>query len=269
MWLAREEGAKFWLSVMNELGSRGGQDVPVAVVDGLKGFPEAIEAVFPDAVAQTCIVHLMRHSLARAAWKERRELAAAIRPIHQAPTAEAAAAALDGFEAGPWNGKYPAIAGSWRAAWDRVVPFFAFSAAIRRAVYTTNAIESPTPRCAGRCGRTAASPATGPPQPLRRLAQPLGSATSDRSASPASRARTAVSRSERPQPRWISSVRSRQSADLSLRSPFNAPVSAASSRQFPGSSDDSSSQSRSAISIAQPPCQDDRHHIETQSTKTS
>ncbi len=163
MWLAREEGAKFWLSVMNELGSRGGQDVPVAVVDGLKGFPEAIEAVFPDAVAQTCIVHLMRHSLARAAWKERRELAAAIRPIHQAPTAEAAAAALDGFEAGPWNGKYPAIAGSWRAAWDRVVPFFAFSAAIRRAVYTTNAIESPTPRCAGRCGRTAASPATAPP----------------------------------------------------------------------------------------------------------
>ncbi len=142
MWLAREEGAKFWLSVMNELKARGVQDVLIAVVDGLKGFPEAIEAVFPDAVVQTCIVHLMRHSLAHAAWKERRELAAAIRPIHQAPTAEAAEAALDDFEAGPWNGKYPAIAGSWRAAWDRVVPFFAFSAAIRRAVHTTNAIES-------------------------------------------------------------------------------------------------------------------------------
>ena len=141
MWLAREEGAKFWLSVMNELGSRGVQDVLIAVVDGLKGFPEAIEAVFPDAVAQTCIVHLMRCSLAHAAWKERRELAAAIRPVHQAPTAEAAAA-LDGLEAGPWNGKYPAIARSWRAAWDRVVPSFAFSAAIRRAVHATNAIES-------------------------------------------------------------------------------------------------------------------------------
>ena len=142
MWLAREEGAKFWLSVMNELKARGVQDVLIAVVDGLKGFPEAIEAVFPDAVVQTCIVHLMRYSLAHAAWKERRELAAAIRPIYQAPTAESAEAALDDFEAGPWNGKYPAIARSWRAAWDRVVPFFAFSAAIRRAVYTTNAIES-------------------------------------------------------------------------------------------------------------------------------
>ena len=142
MWLEREEGAKFRLSAMNELKARGMADALIVVVDGLKGFPEAIEAAFPDAVVQTCLVHLMRHSLAHAAWKERKALSAALKTVYQAPTAEAAEAALDAFEAGPWGGKYPAIARSWRSAWDRVVPFFAFSQPIRRAVYTTNAIES-------------------------------------------------------------------------------------------------------------------------------
>ena len=142
MWLEREEGAKFWLSVMNELKARGMADPLVVVVDGLKGFPEAIEAVFPQAVVQTCLVHVMRYSLAHASSKERRELSSALKAIYRAPTAEAAGAALDEFEAGPWGAKYPAIARSWRSAWDRIVPFFAFSEPIRRAIYTTNAIES-------------------------------------------------------------------------------------------------------------------------------
>lgn len=142
MWLEREEGAKFWLSAMNDLKARGMADALIVVVDGLKGFPEAIEAVFPDAVVQTCLVHLMRHSLAHASWKERKAMSAALKTIYQAPTADAGEAALDAFEAGPWGAKYPAVVRSWRSAWERVAPFFAFSEPIRRAVYTTNAIES-------------------------------------------------------------------------------------------------------------------------------
>ena len=142
MWLEREEGAKFWLSVMNDLKARGMADALIVVVDGLKGFPEAIEAVFPNAVVQTCLVHLMRHSLAHASWKERRAMSAALKTIYRAPTAEAAEAALDDFEAGTWGEKYPGVVKSWRSAWDRIVPFFAFSEPIRRAIYTTNAIES-------------------------------------------------------------------------------------------------------------------------------
>ena len=112
------------------------------MVDGLKGFPEAIGAVYPEAVVQTCIVHLLRYSLAHGSWKERRALAAALRPIYQAPTEAEAAAALDDFEAGPWGRKYPAIVRSWRSRWAEITPFLAFSAPIRRAIYTTNAIES-------------------------------------------------------------------------------------------------------------------------------
>ena len=111
-------------------------------MDGLTGFPEAIESAYPQATVQTCIVHMIRHSLAHASWKERKALAAAPKAIHQAPTEAAAAAALDAFEAGPWGRKYPGIVRSWRSAWEQVVPFFAFSAPIRRAIYTTNAIES-------------------------------------------------------------------------------------------------------------------------------
>ena len=127
---------------MNELKAHGLRDVLVAVVDGLKGFPEAIESVYPQATVQTCIVHMIRHSLAHASWQERKALAAALKAIYQAPREAAVAAALDGFEAGHWGPKYPGIVRSWRASWDRVVPFFAFSAPLRRAIYTTNAIES-------------------------------------------------------------------------------------------------------------------------------
>ena len=104
MWTAANEGAKFWLRVMNELQARGVRDVLIAVVDGLKGFPEAIEAAFPEATVQTCVVHLIRYSLAHASWKERKELAGALRPIYQADTLEEAEEALDGFEAGPGVG---------------------------------------------------------------------------------------------------------------------------------------------------------------------
>ena len=142
MWTAANEGAKFWLGVMNELKARGVRDVLIAVVDGLKGFPEAIEAAFPEATVQTCLVHLIRYSLAHASWKERKELAGALRPIYQADTVEEAEEALDGFEASSWGRKFPAIVRSWRRNWTQVIPFFAFSKPIRRVIYTTNAIES-------------------------------------------------------------------------------------------------------------------------------
>ncbi len=142
LWLGQAEGAKFWLRVMNELKARGTTDILIAVVDGLKGFPDAITAVFPQTVVQTCIVHLLRYSLQFASWKERKALAAALKPIYQALNAEAASAALAAFETGPWGQKYPPIAQGWRRNWERVIPFFAFSPAIRRLIYTTNAIES-------------------------------------------------------------------------------------------------------------------------------
>ena len=142
LWIEQTEGAKFWLSVMNELKTRGVGDVLIAVVDGLKGFPDAIEAVFPQATVQTCLVHLIRRSLAYVSYKERRALAAALKTIYRAPTEAAAQTALEALEAGAWGQKYPAIMRSWRSAWEHVVPFLAFSQPIRRAIYTTNAIES-------------------------------------------------------------------------------------------------------------------------------
>jgi transposase-like protein len=141
LWIAENEGAKFWLSVMNELRNRGVQDVLIAVVDGLKGFPEAITAAFPEATVQTCIVHLVRHSLNFCAWKDRKAVAGDLRRIYGAPTAEQAAAELDAFEE-KWAGKYASIAPAWRRAWQEVVPFFAFDPSIRKIIYTTNAIES-------------------------------------------------------------------------------------------------------------------------------
>ncbi|MGH3157642.1 MAG: IS256 family transposase [Streptosporangiaceae bacterium] len=142
LWLGQAEGAKFWLRVMNELKTRGAADILIAVVDGLKGFPDAITAVFPQTVVQTCIVHLLRYSLQFASWKERKALAGALKPIYQALNADAALAALAAFEDGPWGQKYPPIAQGWRRNWERVIPFFAFSPAIRKLIYTTNAIES-------------------------------------------------------------------------------------------------------------------------------
>ena len=123
--VADNEGAKFWLSVMNELRNRGVQDVLIAVVDGLKGFPEAITAAFPQATVQTCIVHLVRHSLNFCAWKDRKAVAADLRRIYEAPTADQAAIALNAFEAA-WGDKYASIAPAWRRAWEEVTPFFAF-----------------------------------------------------------------------------------------------------------------------------------------------
>ena len=142
LWLEQNEGAKFWLRVLNELKNRGVEDLLMAVVDGLKGFPEAIQAVFPDATVQTCIVHLLRHSLDFCSWKDRKPVAAALKGIYRAVDAAAGEAALADFEEGPWGRKYPAIAQSWRRAWNEVIPFYAFPDQVRRIVYTTNAIEA-------------------------------------------------------------------------------------------------------------------------------
>jgi len=142
IWIEQTEGAKFWLRVMSEIKNRGTHDVLIAVVDGLKGFPEAIQTVFPEALVQTCIVHLIRYSMQFASWKERKAVAAALKPVYGAESAAAAAARLEEFDAGPWGAKYPAIASSWRRNWEQVIPFFAFPVAVRRIIYTTNAIES-------------------------------------------------------------------------------------------------------------------------------
>lgn len=142
LWIEQTEGAKFWLRVMNDLKNRGIQDILIAVVDGLKGFPEAISAVFPQTVIQTCIVHLIRHSLTFVSWKDRKAVVPALRAIYRAKDVDAGLAALDDFDAGPWGQKYPAITQSWRRNWDHVVPFFAFPESVRRIIYTTNAIEA-------------------------------------------------------------------------------------------------------------------------------
>jgi putative transposase len=142
LWLEQNEGAKFWLRVLNELRNRGVEDILLALVDGLKGFPEAIQAAFPETTVQTCIVHLLRHSLDFVSWKDRRAVAAALKEIYRAVDPVAAEAALTAFEAGPWGQKYAAIGPSWRRAWTEVVPFYAFPADVRRLLYTTNAIEA-------------------------------------------------------------------------------------------------------------------------------
>ncbi|MGE8591690.1 MAG: IS256 family transposase [Alcaligenes sp.] len=142
LWIEGTEGAKFWMKVFNDLKTRGVSDILIAVTDGLKGMPEALAAVFPATTLQTCIVHLIRNSLDYASWKDRKALAAAIRPIYTAVSAEAAAAELEAFADGPWGQKFPTVSASWRNAWDRVIPFFAFPPAVPRVIYTTNAIEN-------------------------------------------------------------------------------------------------------------------------------
>ena len=142
MWLGKGgEGSKFWLGVCTELRNRGVTDVLIVCCDGLTGFPEAIEAVWPAATVQTCVVHLIRASIKYVTWKDRKAVAAALRPIYAAPTVEAAADALDTFEI-EWGDRYPAIVDLWRRNWERFTPFLAFDPAIRRIIYTTNAIES-------------------------------------------------------------------------------------------------------------------------------
>ena len=142
LWIEGTEGAKFWMKVFNDLKTRGVNDILIAVTDGLKGMPEALATVFPATTLQTCIVHLIRNSLDYASWKDRKLLAAAIRPIYTAANAEAALAELDAFEQGPWGKKFPTVVAAWRRAWSHVIPFFAFPPQIRKVIYTTNAIES-------------------------------------------------------------------------------------------------------------------------------
>ena len=142
LWIEQTEGAKFWLKVFNDLKTRGTQDILICVVDGLRGFPEAIEAVFPQAMIQTCIVHLIRNSLNYVAWKDRKALAGQLKPVYEAVSAEAAEAALGAFEQSPLGIKCPPIAQAWRRQWAQVIPFFAFPPEVRKLIYTTNAIES-------------------------------------------------------------------------------------------------------------------------------
>jgi putative transposase len=141
LWISENEGAKFWLSVVTELKNRGVQDIFIACVDGLKGFPEAIEAVFPKTQVQLCIVHLVRHSLNYASWKDRKRMAADLRTIYGAATAEQAAQHLEAFAA-QWDATHPTVSRIWRRNWDRIIPFFGYPADIRKVIYTTNAIES-------------------------------------------------------------------------------------------------------------------------------
>jgi putative transposase len=141
LWLAQNEGAKFWLQVVTELRNRGVQDIFIACVDGLKGFPEAIEAVFPKATVQLCIVHMVRYSLNYVSWKRRPEVAADLRRIYQSVTAEEAEIRLGEFE-DKWDEAYLPIGQSWRRNWPRLIPFFDYPPEIRKVIYTTNAIES-------------------------------------------------------------------------------------------------------------------------------
>ncbi|MFY2992001.1 IS256 family transposase [Achromobacter xylosoxidans] len=142
LWVEQTEGAKFWLKVFNELKTRGCQDILIAVVDGLKGLADAIATAFPRTTVQTCIVHLIRNSLDYAGWKDRKAVAAALRPIYAAASAQAAEQALQAFADGPWGTRYPTIVAAWQRAWENVTPFFVFPPDIRRVIYTTNAIES-------------------------------------------------------------------------------------------------------------------------------
>jgi putative transposase len=141
MWVTGNEGAKFWLQVLTDLQNRGVKDIFIACVDGLKGFPDAIETVFPNTQVQLCIVHLVRASLNYVSWKQRRAVAADLRRIYTSATVAEAEAALEAF-ASVWDATHPTIAQIWRRNWERVIPFFAFPADIRKVIYTTNAVES-------------------------------------------------------------------------------------------------------------------------------
>jgi transposase-like protein len=141
LWIEGTEGAKFWLRVLSELRTRGLHDVLIACCDGLKGFPEALEASFPRAIVQTCVVHQIRYSLGFVGWKDRKKVVADLRPIYQAADETAALEALEAFEA-KWSKPYPMIAKSWTANWERIAPFLSLPRELRRLVYTTNTIES-------------------------------------------------------------------------------------------------------------------------------
>jgi len=141
LWTSNNEGAKFWLGVLTELKNRGVKEILIACVDGLKGFPQAIESVFPQTVVQLCIVHLVRASLNYVNWKERKQVAADLKPIYRAATAVEAEMNLDQFIA-TWGRKYKAIGKLWKENWERVIPFFEFPEEVRKVIYTTNAVEA-------------------------------------------------------------------------------------------------------------------------------
>jgi len=141
MWIERNEGSKFWLGILNELKNRGVSDILIAAVDGLTGFPDAIHAVFPETEVQLCMVHMVRNSVKYVPYKDRKAVTADLKEIYLAPSADAAETALERF-AEKWDRKYPAISRSWKNRWTEVIPFMKFSPEIRRAIYTTNAIES-------------------------------------------------------------------------------------------------------------------------------
>jgi putative transposase len=141
-WIQQTEGAAFWLRVMSELKSRGVEDILIAMIDGLKGFPAAINTVFPQAQIHHCVVHLVRQSLNYVSWQDRKKVSMELRAIYRAPTLDAAEAALAAFESGPWGKRFPPIAALWRRHWDHVRPVFQYPPEIRRMLYTTNAIES-------------------------------------------------------------------------------------------------------------------------------
>jgi putative transposase len=142
IWIEQTEGAKFWLRVMTEIKNRGVNDILIAIIDGLKGFPEAINAVFAETQIQTCIVHLIRNSLDFCSWKDRKPVAKELKTIYRAEDAQAADAALQAFEDGPWGLRFAAITALWRRHWAHVIPFFAYPQEVRKMIYTTNAIES-------------------------------------------------------------------------------------------------------------------------------
>jgi putative transposase len=141
IWLEETEGAKFWLKVVTELKNRGVEDVLIACVDGLKGFPQALESVFPNTTVQTCIVHMIRNSTHYVSWKDRKSVAIDLKPIYTAVDREAAESALSDFDK-KWGQQYPMVTQAWRSSWERVVPFLDFPPDLRRILYTTNAIES-------------------------------------------------------------------------------------------------------------------------------
>jgi putative transposase len=163
IWIEATEGARFWMKVFNDLKTRGCHDILIAVTDGLPGLEEALAVVYPTTTLQTCIVHLIRNSLSYAAWKDRKGLACALKPIYTAVSAEAAEQELEAFAQGAWGKKFPTVAPSWRRAWDKVIPFLAFPPEIRRVLYTTNAIESVNARLRKIIKTRATFPAMPPP----------------------------------------------------------------------------------------------------------
>ena len=141
IWISQNEGAKFWLNVLTELKNRGVEDILIACVDGLTGFPDAIQSVYPDTQVQLCIVHMVRNSLRYVGWKQRKEVAADLRSIYTAKTLEDAELALSEF-AEKWDKDFPAISKSWLPHWENITPFFDYPSEIRKVIYTTNVIES-------------------------------------------------------------------------------------------------------------------------------